>query len=973
MKSIFTAFIMLLYLIPANLQSQTKIEHDKHYFWNKHHKWDNLNSSYYNFYNTGTKMCCITAHYEAETYYVGGEPVTINYPYIDIYHYNENDREFKYVKNIDNRDENQILVSTPVAFSYSGKNFIINFYYNNSSQKHYRKLYYTKSRSIEHWHSHDPLYSSEVSELKYYKAAFVSGSYLYLVYDSYYSYQNGSEEHHYHNKDIYIDVCKINVDNELIVTNTHHLSDVMAKNSYHPYELDGFIHPDGHVRLLISYSAEFNTDKENKGGGVIIFKPHDNNKRHLYRNNDYIFSIRAIHGSIKGKRTFDDLKYIEKENPNQIQVFYNHFEDHFWGPDDIGHYYYRTYAINNNYELLNHGLITHDDDDELPDEWNNMCLDATYRLIPVAHNDNDPANDSYEEKIYLFRTDKHNCIHADVFVSDHWKSNPSKSKSSFDLNDTSKYGQKVRRLWSLVGITEGAPPASINWEVWGNYHINETSPTTLTFTTASSSSASISYGMGKSFYTKTGAEIGNPEAGAIVDVGFKFTNAYKQETDVQTITKVSQTNNFGLNQNSQDSACLIWLIPDIYRIEYSIYPWWDDNLFEFPIENSESMTFYSPAGSLITENVTISDLPFNIEFPNNSDMADWKLGAPVRDTIQSNATIYNVIPQPVTWESPQNGHSMSMFQEKVVTSKQTHTLSFETEITMGYTEPEIFKVSATLNFEDDFTTTIEHQTSLSKDLKVSLENMSLESVGPQTSHLEIQSFFFEPTKDYNGDEVDWWYYEYFEDYKPWYITYIVTDSKAINISSPSTNDAFRDIPDISWENPNSGNYNYSVIFSHNSRFAPLETVEIKTDRSKSLKIQYDFLNDKLAKDSVIYYAIKGVDEKGHTVWSGKQWFIISDIIESRDPDNDYSLNFYTYPNPVSNGNINILFKTLLDNSKLTVRIFSIDNRLVESTEITYSKLNGRNHKISCDGLKPGIYILQITDGYRTGVQKIIVN
>ncbi|NND88709.1 MAG: T9SS type A sorting domain-containing protein, partial [Flavobacteriaceae bacterium] len=84
-------------------------------------------------------------------------------------------------------------------------------------------------------------------------------------------------------------------------------------------------------------------------------------------------------------------------------------------------------------------------------------------------------------------------------------------------------------------------------------------------------------------------------------------------------------------------------------------------------------------------------------------------------------------------------------------------------------------------------------------------------------------------------------------------------------------------------------------------------------------------------------------------------------------DNEFlDKNFKIYPNP-SNGNINI--KSLVDAGDVTVSIFDLNGRKVYTQAVTLSD----SANINAEGLKAGVYVIEINGGNYTHTAKLLIN
>lgn len=823
MKRIYF-FIIMVYLSQSIFaqviddgNDATAIAPDDVFFWDtEHDEWDlnSIDKDHYRFYNLGGEIYVFRGRKDGDLLLYQHHSKT-----------GDEGAGIDQVTKLENNGDNYAPLYDPVAFDYNGVYHA--FYYSVKTISetvpgnpdpvtlyhplYFGKHFYTTGGNITEWNAHGQYTSkSEYDKRKLYRGAIAIGNYIYLVYDSYFRLDELSDdpsydELYYYDDHVFkIDVCTMNSNNELELVNTHELTGVTGNGHHHPRAIDGFVHPDGHVRLLISYSGESTNDKENYGGGVILYSFANHGYMHLYHNDDFAYSVRAVHGSLKGDRTKDDIH--RTAHPNRIQVLYNHFENHtILGWKDEGEFYYKTFAIDadeHKYYLCDHGQIQLSNDEEKPDEWNRMAMDVTTRI--TAHNNKTyvKGSDTFEKDIWLFHTDNDGYIYGDIFTSDNMQVLEGSLNYTDDLDNTEKYGDSIRSLWSLIGITDGAPPCAIDWDTWGFYYDGmNIEPTELTFLNTIENEITQSDSYERTFYTETGVKAiwGDEDDGLSggVHASFKFFNTIRRENTVTFTKEVEIEQPFALCESTQKNAFEIWSVPNIHRVSFANFSWWDNDL-EHKIKGSVSHMFFCNGNKMITDTVPIANMPYGIADPNNPEMKSWHAdSSESRGTVVANAAIYNVDNLCTSYRY-ENGQEATFTTTNSTSNRYEHTHGFEVKFgaEAQYKVPEVFQLNIENEegFEWQYEITTEHTSSISNAFKVSLQNLTdPHKFGILVDELDITTYFFTNNEE---SSFNYWYYDYFNPegekatIKPWYIAHVVTSSHKTELEEELGNQMF---------------------------------------------------------------------------------------------------------------------------------------------------------------------------------------
>ncbi len=803
MKIIYTAIISILLISTSSLlnaQEEKDINADRHFFWSEYDKpeWDVFTEyvdkiNYFRFYNFNGAMYSVQTH-QGKTH---------------LYKFNHHDNRFanRYIIHEGNSGADYIPIYNPLMFEYAGHVYLFEYGYQKASESHRFVQHHTKHID-EHkeWHK-DKDYSGNSHDFRIYRDACTIGDYVYLIYDS---FVEGDDIHHVTDgHEIRIAKCTMDENHKLVQHKLYKLTDVMEKKSQHPYAATWFIHPDGDPRILISFSAEHTTDKENKGGGVIVFKPSNGTHKRIFYENDYAFSIRAIHGSMQGKRANPPGN---KSDGDRIQILYNHFEDGHWVNDDLIHHHwvgdrgafkYKTYTIEgNDYNKIGEGEIFLGAKDRHPDEWNRMSMELTY-MLETATDDTEvststSAETKYHQKLWMFYTDKDGYIRGCKFNSDTWRYIPDTYRFSYDLDDTDTYGEEVKDSWILLGIIEGAPPAPINWEIWDDFYFTTEEPSEFSYERETSDETSIeSITKGSVF---VGFKAGGEEAP--IEVEGKYTSTWTKEKENSTIEIAGEISSLGLNKESQKLGSKFFLVPQIERLTYGVFPWWrSDNEINLNHATNYQYRFITLKYTIKREDISLDDPLFALDLDsiNTETLWSWTKNNENRLWLLNNANKANILN--IYWKDPFKG--TESYFEKETEEWITRTHENEIELSAAAGKPMVFKVTGGGSYSWENSVTI--KTKLSNRFSFSYENLISKEHGPKVKEIDTKAFLFE--------EPNGLYFEQYlkEGQQPWYIGYVASvtpKEENVNAQSLVTNILFNeDVKDNDFKvypNPSNG-------------------------------------------------------------------------------------------------------------------------------------------------------------------------
>ena len=588
------------------------------------------------------------------------------------------------------------------------------------------------------------------------------------------------------------------------------------------------------------------------------------------------------------------------------------------------------------------------------------CLQGATLMTPKAFGSDTAVKNGLQQQLMLFYPDSKKKFNGSIFNSDFWQPVPGSSVSSLDLANDSIYGPQIRKLWTLVGIVDGAPPCSINWPVWEDHHSAINEPTELAFTVDNVSTSEVTssyedkYSLGGSIETGFGDMFS-------LETSFKYAHTYKSKVSSKNTVKSVLTTNFGLNEHSQELGYYIWNIPLITRNSYQVYPWYDTKL-AYPVSNTLQYQFRTVGVLPVTENKEIGSFPWLINHPNDPSLNEWKAGS--RVAMYNDISGYGLSPlQAIGWTSPNPGQHYSFSETNTTTSSVESTCSYSWGINTSVAIPEVFKISGSYDQDISYSTENKYETEFGNEVEVSLTNLNDKVFGVNISYYDMSIFWFKP------NVADWWYLDSVNGQKPWYIAYIVgtTHAKIKQIAPGPGTELKNNELLFSWKTEDGEVFDdYTIVVSTESQSGPGSTVY----SASCGKMTYAGIRNLNADPGKTYYwAVKGKTADGEIVWSEFRAFKVKDDESASSPA---TLKAGIYPNPGKCSDININ----IDNSeKAPVEIMLLDSKgltLAKSTIIDPGNIPFSSVFPYLD-LSPGIYFAVIRNREEKIVKKILIN
>ncbi len=586
------------------------------------------------------------------------------------------------------------------------------------------------------------------------------------------------------------------------------------------------------------------------------------------------------------------------------------------------------------------------------------ALSVASYMVPHDYTTEIAGYDGMQQVSMVYYPDSDKKLIGACFNSDFWRPVPGTLVASSDLADEIKYGPQIRSLWTLVGITDGAPPCSIDWPVWTSLHTPEVEPTELTFKTENVSKTEVTSTYEDSY--SAGAKISaSIEKVFTAEASFKYTHAYKSKESSGSQIKTTITSSFGLNEESQEIGYYLWLIPSIRRIGYQVYPCWDANLL-YPITNSLQYQFRTTGNVLQKENIEISQFPFGINEPNAQDLHDWTIEN--RSSLYYSAISNDLQVLNTSWTAPTPGGNLSLSETTTQTSSVETTNTYQWGIGATAKVPDVFKLSASVDQDISYSTENVYETEFGTELEVSLKNLITKSDGINISSYNVSVYWFKP------NEGDWWYLDSLDGQSPWYIAYTVGEAlPELELLSPGPGTRIRSQEMLfSWRYMQGELHDYKFFIADAPLISPASTLYRQVCGDKSTANPADFIPE---PGKTYYWAVRGMTYKGEAVWSESRAFSLEMPGSSSQSDSGMKVNIY--PNPVRNTDIYISFE-LQQPGKVNFTLYDCNRRLIMEQEETFTTEGTYSRKIDPKNATSGIYFLVITSDQSTMTKKLVI-
>ena len=659
-----------------------------------------------------------------------------------------------------------------------------------------------------------------------------------------------------------------------------------------------------------------------------------------------------VGGSIKGCRTPDQVTYPFL--PERFTIFVVHgghtmtYHEYFF--QEPAGFMYQANAGN---IVLASSLTPYAVNDV-------YYIQGAIELVPTRFHANvNQLPDGFRQHNWAIYADQSMRITGAKFLSDSWQYLPEETVSSYELANDSIYGPEVRSMWTLVGIVDGGPPCSIDWEKWNNNHTSTTKPTKLKFTQTTTSKTEIS-NTNEDQYT-VGANFKTDNDNFNFGLETKFSDSYKNTVTTSTTIKNEITKTYELNEESQELGYFLYSVPTMTRYTYQVYPWWDDGL-DYPVPNTLQYRFVVSGASLINKSREISTFPFLIEEPNDSNLVSWKHGKrPFHDQALMDSGLDPACHTSPSWANSNPGDVSTFDEISDSTTEFEHKISYSVDASFSGTKPEVFEIEGSAGVEVSYSSSTKCETELGTLLEVNLENLTEASLGVNIKGYTVDPYWFRP------EDWDWWFYDSLGDERPWYIAYMVQNVRdELNLISPAADEKVRGSGKLfSWSAAGFEPEEYQLFLSTSPHISPSSTIKrYYTGTSTEF-----YVPDLPSAPEKLYWKVKAVTDKGDIVRSEARALIIENEEINQETTNE--LKAYPYPNPGSGNGIHLFIDTK-EVGEILVRIHSVDGILVYQSVINHSSEGIQTYDIPQLNLSRGLYIVEVIINNKRAVKKLAV-
>lgn len=587
---------------------------------------------------------------------------------------------------------------------------------------------------------------------------------------------------------------------------------------------------------------------------------------------------------------------------------------------------------------------------------------ATFELQPRQYGTYIDTLNGYEQYIWLMYPNHDKHFTGLIFKSDQWKMTGLPVESG-DLTNNTKY-PGIESLWTMLGICDGGPPVSIDWDLWNQYHSVVIDPTKLAFTLSSSGETKITSSYEDQWSKGESMELGldSKYLSGSLSEEYKYANAYKNTIARDHTIKQSLEQTFALMEENQDSGRYVYAVPTIRRYPYSAYPWWDNNnTIEIP--NSNNYLFRVVAQAIFVKKVPLADFPFSVNDANNDSLYYWKPDQ--RDDMRKAIFENDLLPIiTATWTSGDEGQVYPYEITNNTSESWEQTTEYEVNVSTGVSVPSVFQSSISTSYKVNYTNETEITNSFGTEIECDLTNLKTHQTGPNTRFLSLSVYWFN-----NPLTHDWWYWDSLESQKPWYIAYYVNDEyESIKLISPQ-NKSLTEEEDLffTWEIEGGNLYDVELIIS---KATPIDKYNLVYQESIGNRIGMMPSEFNPESGKTYYWIIKGTTDEQHQVCSNIYSFTMNGAAEEEQTSAS-SLNAMVYPNPCKSGEINIVIDAK-DEGNISVSLINVNGVMVMRKESMYSDGSPMNIIFPDKNLPTGIYFAVISSEKEQLVKKVIV-
>lgn len=673
-------------------------------------------------------------------------------------------------------------------------------------------------------------------------------------------------------------------------------------------------------------------------------------------------------GSIRAKRGANDM--TNKSSGDRVILW---GESQLKYSDGTYHVWYIEYRVENDQFIQQaSGNIAVPTNNGPHLVSNNYHLYASYQLFPKDNTTYLDGVDGFDQYVWIVYPDENRHFHGCMFESDKWQMLPQETVDSPDMdNDDPVNGYKgISSLWTLSAILDGPPPVSMDWETWDRIYVVPHPPTEITLTSEKSvgtefmNSSENEWSIGEKIKMTSIRDHeykGNSES-------FKYSAAWESSTTTSNDTTVTYEQPIELYEDFQDYGKLLYLVPQMKRFSYSLYPWWDFNTQEYPVPGSFQYLFHTYNMFPKLVNKPLNSFPFNVAEPNGSNLNSWKLDA--RPQLDSAITVYGLRScLHLAWYNGNCGNhgEISVAQDTVTVNSMTNSWDFEVEAGVATIKiPKVCEMEVYLStgysgtLKNETTTTTKYNHCIS----ASIVNLYSSAEGIKLTSLSMDAFFLAPEKHH------WWYLDSCAGQTPWYLAWVVnTAYQSLDNVSPA-NQALYDTTGtiFSWR-PNEGTlYDYELFISKNSWVEGYNSVY----RRKLGDATEVSVTDFRPEPGVTYYwSVRAYDANHELIWSPIWKFTTPKVAEDPGPGGTPAIKTVVCSNPGSKSELRILVDPPVD-GPISLVLRNLDGIEVYRLTLTGTKDQVIPFSLAGASLEPGLYFAEIRTGGERIIKKIVI-
>lgn len=671
-------------------------------------------------------------------------------------------------------------------------------------------------------------------------------------------------------------------------------------------------------------------------------------------------------GTFKANRTLSDI--TDKTASDRMVLFGQSTSK---SSDGYYHIYYAEYYFQNDQLVRDFtGGIYNPSSHSSQKIGNYFHLYACSQLKPVDYIGLLPGDDGYQQYIWLLYPDSDRHTNGLMFLSDFWRCNGEWVDSN-DLNLNEDYPD-VENFWSLLGYIDGPPPAPINWQQWSNYYTGfPISATKLEFESDTSGSSEFSsankheWSVGKSIDISAGRK----KLKGSLSESYQYSRTFENTLAQTQSWTTTYGKSFELKEENQEFGYGIYSVPNVRRYSFSLYPWWDSDPMQYPINGSFQYMFETIGSSVASLTRPLDGFPFYIEHPNDSTMHDWHeyYG---RKFVYDQAANQHLGPiVSVRWDNYSPGSYMSAATTISAKTSNSQTTSYSHEVEAGVTTgyPKVCEISEQVSKGYNFELSLETSTEVDYGKRIMASLQPLESTAQGIklkTTLTIYGYLF------TAETGHWWYLDSIDNGQtPFYLAWVVTSVRSGSITplvpADGSNLGQKSLT-FAWQAVDGILTDYVFDISKSPVISDFNTIYEKKTGSNTEVMATGFEPE---PGVTYYWRVYAHDEEGNLVYSPTRSFRVGEE-NSVDPPN--GLKAMVVSNPGTLDDLRIVVSPETD-GKMVVSLTDMSG-----SEVAHKELSGKQGFAESVGfagmnIAPGVYLAVITSGNEKVVKKIILH